>query len=80
MNALDPNLASGRRAKLQTLLGYAVCMRSHGVPSFPDPTFSDGGMGFDIRPGSGINPGSPVFRAAETACARPGAPQSKRRR
>jgi hypothetical protein len=79
MNALDPNLAAGRRAKLQTLLRYAACMRSNGVPSFPDPTFSDGGMSFDLRPASGINPGSPVFRAAENACALPGTPQPKRR-
>jgi hypothetical protein len=44
--ALDPQLAEGRRAKLQALLDYAACMRSHGVPNFPDPTVDDEGMGF----------------------------------
>lgn len=46
-------------------VGYADCMRSHGVPNFPDP--SDGG--FPLRT-SGINTGSPAFVAAETACAK----------
>jgi hypothetical protein len=66
--ALDPQLAAGRRAKLQQLLDYAACMRLHGVPNFPDPTVGDGGMGFDLLQ-SNINPGAPVFKAAEEACA-----------
>jgi hypothetical protein len=39
-------------------------MRSHGVPSFPDPS----GQRIHIGPGSGINPSSPAFRAAQSAC------------
>jgi hypothetical protein len=39
-------------------------MRSHGVPSFPDPS----GRGIQIGPGSGIDPSSPAFKAAESAC------------
>jgi hypothetical protein len=27
-------------------LQYAACMRSHGVPNFPDPTIHDGTVGF----------------------------------
>jgi hypothetical protein len=78
--ALDPSVAEGRRQKQQTLLDYAACMRSHGVPNFPDPTELDGGFGFDL-PGSGINPSSPAFSAAEEACSSlAGAPQPKQRR
>jgi hypothetical protein len=39
-------------------------MRSHGVPSFPDPS----GQGIHIGPGSGIDPYSPAFGAARSAC------------
>jgi hypothetical protein len=78
--ALDAQLAAGRRAKLQALLDYAACMRSHGVPNFPDPTVSDEGMGFDNLAQSSINPGAPVFKAAERACATPLAPPPKRPR
>jgi len=42
-------------------------MRSHGVPSFPDPGPSGG---LQIGPGSGINPESPAFQSAQQACAR----------
>jgi hypothetical protein len=48
------------------LLTLAVCMRSHGVPSFPDPS----GRGIHIGPGSGIDPSSPAFKAARSACRR----------
>jgi hypothetical protein len=40
-------------------------MRSHGVPSFPDP--SSGG-GIQISSRSGINPFSPAFKAAQSQC------------
>jgi hypothetical protein len=46
---------------------FANCMRSHGVPTFPDP--SSGG-GIQIPDNSGINPGSPAFQAAQSACSR----------
>jgi hypothetical protein len=46
------------------LLRFAECMRSHGVPSFPDPS----GQGIHIGPGSGIDPSSPAFKAAQSAC------------
>jgi len=40
-------------------------MRSHGVPSFPDP---GSGGGVQITPSSGINPFSPAFKAAQSQC------------
>jgi hypothetical protein len=45
---------------------FADCMRSHGVPNFPDP--SSGG-GIQIPAGSGINPFSPSFKSAQAGCA-----------
>jgi hypothetical protein len=49
-------------------LQFASCMRSHGVTNLPDPTMSNGGSHFSIRIGSGINPASPTFQAAQKAC------------
>ncbi|MFZ0042318.1 MAG: hypothetical protein WAK93_13490 [Solirubrobacteraceae bacterium] len=54
-------------------LQYAKCMRSHGVPNFPDPG-AQGGI--QLTPGSGVNPQSPAFQSAQQACAKlgPGGP------
>jgi hypothetical protein len=61
------------QAKLQEkALQFAQCMRTHGVPSFPDPEFSSSGVGIRIggrKSGpSGIDPSSPQFQAAQKAC------------
>jgi hypothetical protein len=45
-------------------LAYSRCMRSHGVPNFPDP---NPGGGFTFHPG-GIDPSSPAFTAAQAKC------------
>jgi hypothetical protein len=44
----------------QDILNFARCMRSHGVSNFPDD------LNFQNVPG--INPSSPAFEAAQTAC------------
>jgi hypothetical protein len=61
--------SSGRPAASTADQGIelAQCMRSHGVPNFPDPT---SGGALDFTPGSGINPQSPWFQAAQRACKR----------
>lgn len=46
-------------------IAFADCMRSHGVPNFPDP---GAGGGIQISPGSGLNPFSPAFKAAQAQC------------
>lgn len=46
-------------------VAYAGCMRSHGVPNFPDASASGG---FDIP--STINPGSPSYVSARQTCAK----------
>jgi hypothetical protein len=47
------------------LLAFAKCMRSHGVPKFPDPIFHPDGR-FEI--GVPQDPNSPSFIAAANAC------------
>jgi hypothetical protein len=51
---------------LPALLKYSQCMRSHGVPNFPDL----GQSAPSPAPGNraAINPSSPQFQAASTAC------------
>lgn len=51
----------------QAALAFARCMRTHGVPSFPDPTFPAGGGIKRILP-LGLTPQSPAFQAAAKAC------------
>jgi hypothetical protein len=72
---LAPNGGKAPSAAEQTkvqesALNFSKCMRSHGVPNFPDPEFhSDGGVGIRIGgKGSGIDPNSPQFKAAQKAC------------
>jgi hypothetical protein len=64
------------------LLKLAECMRSHGVPDFPDPR-ATGGL---VIP-SNINPDAPVFMSARQQCNRvvpgaagPGAASSESRK
>jgi hypothetical protein len=47
-------------------LKFAACMRSHGVPNFPDP--SGGGDRIQIGPNSGIDLLSPAVESAQQAC------------
>jgi hypothetical protein len=67
--------SAAEQAKMQEgALNFSRCMRSHGVPNFPDPEFSQSGGGVGIRIGgkkggpSGIDPNSPQFQAAQKAC------------
>lgn len=48
-------------------LELSQCMRSHGVPNFPDP---GPGGGLQVNSQSGINPQAPAFQAAQRACRR----------
>lgn len=45
-------------------LKFSRCMRSHGVPNFPDPS-NDGGLSLV---GTGVNRNSPAFKSASQAC------------
>jgi hypothetical protein len=50
-------------------LKFAQCMRAHGV-DMPDPTFGNGGGGVQVQQkmGSGTDPTSAQFQAAQKAC------------
>jgi hypothetical protein len=50
-------------------LAFSACMRSHGLPKFPDPQFGAGGrVALRIGSSSGIDPRSPQFQAAQKTC------------
>jgi hypothetical protein len=49
----------------EKFLKFSACMRSHGLPKFPDP---DPSGGISIGRNSGVDPNSPQFKAAEKAC------------
>jgi hypothetical protein len=57
----------------QAALQYSQCMRSHGIANFPDPKVTGNNVQIQIgnpnQPGGGgIDPNSPQFQAAQTAC------------
>jgi hypothetical protein len=53
--------------KYAASLAYSHCMRSHGVPNFPDPKQVGGGIQVSGS-ASGINPQSPLFMSAQESC------------
>jgi hypothetical protein len=66
VNASPAQTAQQTRKDLQ----FARCMRSHGVPNFPDPKVTTGTNGngvVDLR-GSGLDFQSPAFKAAGQDC------------
>ena len=61
-------------------LKAATCMRSHGVSDFPDPTFQNNNVTFNIPPN--IDPNSAQAKSAEAVCVKlipPGLPYSNSR-
>ena len=58
-----------QRQQLTGDLKFAQCMRSHGVPDFPDPTSSDGRVEFVISVSrDGFDPHSPQILAKARDC------------
>jgi hypothetical protein len=47
----------------QAMIAFAKCMRSSGVPNFPDP---NGSGGFPVH--AGMDRSSPLFKAAQAKC------------
>ena len=71
-SASSTNISSGGASSGSTTPGtsnmaaelvYANCMRSNGLPNFPDPR---PGGGFQL--GAGVDPSSTVFKAAQAKC------------
>lgn len=63
-SATAPNSANDG-SSMHNAAAYASCMRSHGVPNFPDPT-SQGT--FQITSNDGININSPQYQNAMKSC------------
>lgn len=59
----------GGQSAASQAYAYARCMRTHGVPNFPDPHVSVGpghaAVGFAVNPSE---TGSPKFKSADKAC------------
>jgi hypothetical protein len=59
--------AGGMSREMQAqVLAYAKCMRENGVPDFPDPDFSGGGVRMMLP--QGVSESSPQFQRAQQAC------------
>jgi hypothetical protein len=58
--------ASSQTTKYERTLAFSQCMRSHGVPSFPDPG-ANGAISFSGA-ASQINLAGPVVKAAALDC------------
>ncbi len=72
-----PHLRASQAQTAQAIqqgLKFARCMRSHGVPNFPDPKVfsSHGGNQQVYLPG--VNAQSPAFQAGAKACGGPKGP------
>jgi len=50
------------------LVAAARCMRKHGVPTYPDPTFRGGFVELGGGPGAGVDHAAPAFREAARIC------------
>jgi hypothetical protein len=56
---------------LQAMRGFARCMRSHGVPTWPDPSYDPAaGWGFNLVHVQGFDPNSQQIDNKMSACAR----------
>jgi hypothetical protein len=65
--------AAQQQQEQQQMLKFAQCMRSHGVPKFPDPK---AGGALTLGSKSGVDPNTPQFQAAQKTCQKlvPGGP------
>jgi hypothetical protein len=58
------SVAAGSTA-YQKAVAFAQCMRSHGIPDFPEPVVQDGGV---VIHGGGFGPSLPQNKSARQAC------------
>jgi hypothetical protein len=58
---------SSETAARDAQVKFSQCMREHGVKNFPDPD-ANGGILIKAGPGTGLDPQSPTFKAAQEAC------------
>jgi hypothetical protein len=63
----QPLTAGQKQGHVRQALAFSACMRSHGMPGFPDPTVAQGGTAVGFKVGA-IDQNSPQFQAAVRAC------------
>ncbi|MFZ1995780.1 MAG: hypothetical protein WAU75_16840 [Solirubrobacteraceae bacterium] len=71
-----PGARKPTKAQFAAALAFARCMRTHGLPHFPDPLASSPAgsgpiislRGMMFQPGPGLNPQSPAFSQAASHC------------
>lgn len=66
-NAGPTSSASPSGSGHGSALAYSRCMRAHGITNFPDPD-SNGNLTLNAGPGTGIDPNSSQYKAADQAC------------
>jgi hypothetical protein len=74
-----PGPVKPTKAQFTAALAFAKCMRTHGLPRFPDPlaSFPRGSgpfislHGMLFEPGPGLDPQSPAFQQAASRCGVP---------
>jgi hypothetical protein len=66
-NVSATQLAQQQHARAQNLLAFATCLRSHGVPGFPDPT-SQGQLTLQMVKAAGVDLHAPAVLTAAKAC------------
>lgn len=59
-------VAADRHQGLSKFLKFSACMRSHGIPNFPDPVVHGSGLEISVPPG--VDSNSPPFQSAQQAC------------
>jgi hypothetical protein len=61
-----PTARTGRKNRANALK-FSECMRKHGITNFPDPN-SQGGIELQGGAGGSLDPKSPQFQSAQSAC------------
>jgi hypothetical protein len=57
--------SSSQSARYAKALAYSQCIRSHGVPDFPDPTIVNGSIGLQV---GNLKESQSTVQAAQNAC------------
>jgi hypothetical protein len=68
-NRVHGDVATENQALLADYVKFAQCMRSRGLPNFPDPTIAEGRVVFLLNPSQdGFDPHSPQVLAKAHQC------------
>jgi hypothetical protein len=68
-NRIHNDVAAGNQAVLAEYVRFAECMRSHGLPNFPDPAYAEGRVEFVLSASrDGFDPHSPQVLAKAHEC------------